>query len=67
MRRDATAFQVTRRRFAFWVGLGLFNLAEAGGGTARRFGCGGHASHRHRSACAAESAHDARALDPGRE
>jgi hypothetical protein len=27
--RHRSGFQFTRRRFAFWVGLGLFNLAEA--------------------------------------
>lgn len=29
MSRRRSGFQFTRRRFAFWIGLGLFNLAEA--------------------------------------
>ncbi|HEV3137402.1 MAG TPA: hypothetical protein VGZ26_05850 [Pirellulales bacterium] len=29
MQRPRSRFEVTRRRFAFWLGLGLFNLAEA--------------------------------------
>ena len=28
MKNDHSRFQITRRRFAFWLGLGLFNLAE---------------------------------------
>jgi hypothetical protein len=29
MDRDQSPFQFTRRRFAFWLGLGMFNLSEA--------------------------------------
>jgi hypothetical protein len=29
MKRQSLRFRITRRRFAFWLGLGLFNLAEA--------------------------------------
>jgi hypothetical protein len=29
MKRHSSRFRITRRRFAFWLGLGLFNLAEA--------------------------------------
>ncbi len=28
MKRPGSRFRITRRRFAFWLGLGLFNLAE---------------------------------------
>ncbi|MEX0679634.1 MAG: hypothetical protein WD063_21370 [Pirellulales bacterium] len=32
MQRDGSRFKITRRRFAFWVGLGLFSLGEKLGG-----------------------------------